>query len=395
MTATITGSPTSPAVFTQELRRWLADHAGELETFSMRVGGSIQADVEHERALLRLLCTAGWSRYGWPVDVGGLGGPVMLRAILYDELAAADVEIPEAFVILETLGPVLVRYAPDLAARHLAGYLRGDELWGQGFSEPEAGSDLAQLRMRARRSGDGFALDGQKVWTTLGQFAQYAAVLARTGEPESAHRGLTMFWVDLASPGVLVRPITAANGRDEFAEIFLDDVRVDSHAVIGSVGGGWEAAMFLLQYERGMYAWLRQAVLHHRLRQAALAAAEAGSRSGSVGGSHARAAFGQAVFAAAALRVRSLDTVRRLSAGEDPASEISLDKVLLGQAEQAVFDALRQLAWRGMLFGTGHRDVQQREEWFYSRASTIFGGAIDVQRDIIADRVLRLPRPER
>jgi acyl-CoA dehydrogenase len=397
MTATVTDSAITPDIYARDLRGWLADHAVELKGFEVRRGGSIRADIEHERALLKLLYEADWSRYGWPVDVGGLAGPVSLRAILYDELAAADVEIPEAFVILETLGPVLVRYAPELAARHLVGYLRGDELWGQGFSEPEAGSDLAQLRMRARPDGDGFCLDGQKVWTTLGQFAQYAAVLARTGEPDSAHRGLTMFWVDLASSGALVRPITAVNGRDEFAEIFLDGVRVDAQAVIGSVGGGWEAAMYLLQYERGMYAWLRQAVLHRRLRQAAEACAAAGFRSCPEGGppTHAREAFGRALFAAAALRARSLDTVRRLSAGEDPGPEISLDKALLGQAEQAVFDALRQLDWDGMLLGAGDRDVQQREEWFYSRASTIFGGAIDVQRDIIADRVLRLPRPER
>jgi hypothetical protein len=136
--------------------------------------------------------------------------------------------------------------------------------------------------------------------------------------------------------------------------------------------------------------------LHRRLRQAAEAYA-ARFRSTPDGGPppHVCLAFGRAVFAAAALRTRSLDTVRRLSAGEDPGSEISLDKALLGQAEQAAFDALRELDWDGMLLGTGDRDVQQREEWFYSRASTIFGGAIDVQRDIIADRVLRLPRQER
>jgi acyl-CoA dehydrogenase len=377
----------SAAEHAGELRRWLDDQAAELDTFRVRNTDSLAVGVEHERALLRMLHDAGWSRLGWPTACGGRGGPVMLRAVLYDELAAAEIEIPEAYVILETLGPLLVEFAPDLAAVHLPAFLMGSQLWGQGFSEPEAGSDLAHLRTRARVVEDGFVLSGQKTWTTLGQFAEYAAVLARTGDPNSAHRGLSMIWVDLRSPGVTVRAITASNGRDEFAEMFFDDVHVPKQGLIGTVGGGWAAAMYLLQYERGMYAWQRQALLLRRLRQAA-----ARARSQATLSPAATTALGRAIMATSALRARSKQTVLRLSAGENPGPEISIDKVLLGQAEQATFDALRQLDWSGMAMSDADTSQVQREEWFYSRASTIFGGAIDVQRDIVAERVMNLPR---
>jgi alkylation response protein AidB-like acyl-CoA dehydrogenase len=238
---------------------------------------------------------------------------------------------------------------------------------------------------------DGFVLNGQKTWTTLGQFAQYAAVLARTGTPEEAHRGLSMLWVDLDAPGVTVRPIKASNGREEFAEMFFDDVEVPRSGLIGELGAGWTAAMYLLQYERGMYAWQRQALLHRRLREMTRAAA-AGARRPSAS---AVIALGEAVMAAAALRARSAHTVRRLSGQDNPGPEISIDKVLLARAEQATFDAGRQLLWPAMAMSGEPPAQALREEWFYSRASSIFGGAIDIQRDIVADRVLALPRGSR
>jgi acyl-CoA dehydrogenase len=376
---------------THRLREWLAVNAEALRPFGERSTESLAVAIEHDRRLLRMLYEAGWSRWGWSEAAGGLGGPIALRAVLYDELAAADVEIPEAFVILETLGPVLEAFAPSLAADHLPRYLSGVELWGQGFSEPDAGSDLARLRTRAGVTQDGFVLNGQKTWTTLGQFAQYAAVLARTGTAEEAHRGLSMLWVDLNAPGVTVRPIKASNGRDEFAEMFFDDVEVPRSGLIGDLGGGWSAAMYLLQYERGMYAWQRQALLHRRLREMTRVAAAGPTRPSA----SAVIALGEAVMAAAALRARSARTVRRLSGQDNPGPEISIDKVLLAMAEQATFDAARLLLWATMAMSEEPRALLLREEWFYSRASSIFGGAIDIQRDIVADRVLALPRGSR
>jgi acyl-CoA dehydrogenase len=377
------------AAHTTALRQWIAAHSDDLDRFRLRRPGSLAAAVEHDRRLLQLLYDAGWTRWGWSEASGGLGGPVLLRAALYDELAAADVELPEAFVILETLGPLLDELAPVLARQHLNAYLAGREMWGQGFSEPDAGSDLAHLRTRATAADEGFLLSGHKTWMTLGQFAQYSAVLARTGAPDSAHRGLTMLWVDLRAPGVTVRPITASNGRDEFAEAYFDEVVVPSSAVIGEVGRGWDAAMFLLQYERGMYGWIRQAVLHRRLRAMAVGTDPSGTSPAGL------AALGSAALAVAGLRARTARTVRALSDHLNPGPDISIDKVLLSTAEQAVFDAARQL--RPADFALSDSDAAQvmREEWFYSRASSIFGGAVDVQRDIIARLVLGLQREGR
>jgi alkylation response protein AidB-like acyl-CoA dehydrogenase len=385
-TDTLAEADTDTAVSTYRagLRDWLAAHRAELAAHEHRRTGGIAAAVEHDGALLAALYDAGWSRWGWAREIGGLGGPVLLRAVLYDELAAADVELPEAFVILETLGPALQEYAPALAARHLGPYLTGTQMWGQGFSEPGAGSDLAHLRTRAAPVAGGYRLDGHKTWMTLGQFAGFSAVLARTGTPESAHRGLTMFWVDLAATGVTVRPIRAANGRDEFAEVYFDGVHVPDDAVIGEVGGGWAVAMFLLQYERGMYAWLRQAVLHRRLRALAGRAATAEPP--------ALAALGTALVDVTVLRAKSARTVRLLSDGQRPGPDISVDKVLLATAEQSVFDAARRLGWPAMVSSVDDQARTLREEWFYSRASSIFGGAIDIQRDVLARLVLDLPR---
>lgn len=382
----MTVAVTDVATHAAELRAWLTDHAGELAAHRERVPGGIEAAVRHERDLVRRLFDSGWSRWGWPEAAGGLGGTAQHRAVLYGELAAAGIEIPEVYVLLETLGPVLTKYAPALAARHLPDYLAGDELWAQGFSEPEAGSDLASLRTRARPVADGFLLSGQKTWATLGQFARYAAVLARTGV--DGHRGLSLLWVDLQAPGASVAPIESSNGRAEFAEMFFDDVLVPHEHVIGEVDGGWAVAMYLLQFERGMYAWLRQAVLHRRMREAAAAA---GRNAGAV----LQRSLGVAHIAAATLRARSMHTVGRLAAQENPGPEISVDKILLSRAEQAVFDAARIGRVEEFLLGGAGDVAQLREEWFYSRATSIFGGAVEVQRDIVADRVLRLPKGER
>ncbi len=367
-------------------RDWLGHVHADLRSFRSAGEGSIEAEVNQQRALLRLLYEAGWTRWGWPRTAGGLGGDERSRAALYDELAAADVPLPEAFVLLETLAPVLVRYAPQLAVRHIPRYLRGEELWGQGFSEPEVGSDLASVRTRARLEGEEFRLTGQKVWTTLGQFAQWALVLCRTG-PEAGRHGLSMLWVDLSVPGVEVRPIRAANGRDEFAEMFFEDVAVPRDNLIGQMGDGWSVAMYLLQFERGMYAWGRQAELHRVLR-AAVAAADCGN-------DEAVAAVGTAFTSLCALRVRSVNTVHRLAAGETLGPDASIDKILLSRAEKHCYDAARLLHPEWFVLDDQGPAAALRCGWFFSRVTSIFGGAVEIQRSLIAERVLELPREPR
>src|SRR5581483_3078952 len=226
-------SPASGAAeiveFRDGFRAWLRDNATVLAEWRGRrypPGGrpDLGWEMEHGGRLMGLLWEAGWGRAGWPAEAGGSGGRSALRAVLLDELWAHDIEVPHQYEALEVMAPPLVGLRPDLIAEHLAAFASGRECWVQGFSEPEAGSDIASLRTRARRDGEGpdadFLINGQKVWGSLGIYSSYAFVLARTGTPESRHRGLTMFFLPLDSPGVTVRPIALASGVDHLSEIF-------------------------------------------------------------------------------------------------------------------------------------------------------------------------------
>ena len=243
------------APYRQDLRRYLNEQAWVAEWRSAAFH-SAEESISHDASVLSRLYDAGWIRYGWPQRGGGLGGNELHRAVCFEELAAAMLPIPSQCWSLEVLGPALLKFAPTLAAEYLPRYLRGAEWWAQGFSEPEAGSDLAALRTRASDDGaGGFVINGQKIWSSQGPTASRLLVLARTGAPESRHRGLTMFLVDVDTPGVTVRPIELASGRRELAEVFFDDVRVPRERVVGDLGGGWAVTMFLMQYERGMYGY--------------------------------------------------------------------------------------------------------------------------------------------
>src|SRR5256885_6645497 len=203
--------------FRAELGRWMADHAADLDRFR-----HLPTDLDGQFAVLgdlqRLLFDAGWLQWGWPEAVGGLGGSSLQRGVLGEDVAAAVGQPPFSFGMMEVLAPAVARFAPDIAAWALPPLLRGDEAWCQGFSEPEAGSDLASLRLRAVDEGDTWRVNGQKVWTSWAQYARRCILLARTGTVEDAHRGITALFVDMDSPGVPVPPPPATSGAAEVAQ---------------------------------------------------------------------------------------------------------------------------------------------------------------------------------
>jgi len=327
-----------------------------------------------------------WNRYGWPEEAGGLGGDPRHRAVLYDELSAAGLPVPEPHLLLETLGPAVLKFAPELAAEHLPAFLRGEEWWGQGFSEPEAGSDLAALRCRARREGDRYIVSGQKLWASHGATAKRLVCLVRTGTPESRHRGLSMIMVDADSPGLTVRPVALASGENELAEIFFDDVTVPADRLIGDEGQGWAVAMYLMQYERAMYAWQSSATALRRLRELL------GLLDGRSLPDGARRRLGDCYADLVTLRARSAETVRRLTAGQTVGPEASVDKVLLATVETGLHDLARDLLGTAFVFGAQPEAAEWRSGWWYSRSATILGGSAEVQRTILADHVLGLPK---
>jgi alkylation response protein AidB-like acyl-CoA dehydrogenase len=282
----------------------------------------------------------------------------------------------------EVLAPTMIDFArPELAAEMVPRLLRGDETWCQGFSEPSTGSNLGSLACRATPTGGGWVVNGQKVWTSLAQYAQRCVLLTRTGTPESAHRGITAFFVDMDTPGITVRPIETLHGMPEFCEVFFDDVAVPAERLLGDVDGGWSVAMDLLPYERSTALWHRGAHLHHRLGQL-LATVPDGMLSADE--------VGDVFLQLHAFRARSRETQHRLDRGEQLGAETSIDKVLLATAEQAVFELAGDGLAADVVFGDDPEAAHWRAEVLYARAATIYGGSAEIQRNIVARRLLDL-----
>jgi alkylation response protein AidB-like acyl-CoA dehydrogenase len=378
---------TSLAGYRAELSAWLDANREELAPRYDPPGTLDQRVAQMQRVKGRLH-DAGWMQWGWPERVGGRGGSPMLRTELGAALAARDLADPGLFSLIEVLAPTLIDYAkPELAADVVPRLLSGAEMWCQGFSEPDAGSDLASLRCRATpRKGDAataseWVIRGQKVWTSLAQYSQRCVLLTRTGPADSRHRGITAFFVDTDTPGISVRPIEMINGEQEFAEVFFADVVVPRGRMLGEPGGGWAVAMSILPYERSSCFWQRIAYLYARL-QRLVEAVPPDDRTAEV--------VGNAYLELFALRARSRATQHRLAETGTLGAETSIDKVLVASAEQTVFDAVRRLLAGTVELDDGAAGDRWRREYLYSRAATIYGGTAEVQRNIIARRLLDL-----
>ncbi|WP_019070006.1 acyl-CoA dehydrogenase family protein [Streptomyces hokutonensis] len=358
----------SVADFRSDLRGWLDGH-----DLSPGRDHSLDAQVAQLARVRRALYDADWMRYGWPAEVRGLGGPAVLRAVLGEEVATRELAEPGIYSMIEVLAPTMISYAPPaLAAEMVPRLLSGREQWCQGFSEPGSGSDLASLTTRAVPRDDHWVISGQKVWTSLAQFAARCVLLTRTAP---GHNGITAFFVDMDTPGITVRPLRTMHGVDEFAEVFFDDVIVPAERMLGQPGDGWRLAMDLLPHERSTCFWHRIAHLYTRLDRLM---AETNIPED--------AELGAAYLALHTVRCRSHATQRRLAEGERLGAETSVDKVLLATAEQRLFETVRDLL-PGVLELT---DTPWRSEYLYAKAATIYGGTAEIQRNIIARRLLDL-----
>jgi alkylation response protein AidB-like acyl-CoA dehydrogenase len=383
-------SGTRIAAHRAELVEWLDAHRDELApTFAPP--GTLDDRIAQMQRVKARLYDAGWMRHGWPERVGGLGGSPLLRTELGAQLAARDLADPGLFSLVEVLAPTMIDFAPpELAAEMVPRLLSGEEMWCQGFSEPGTGSDLGGLECRAVPDGahesgataGSWIINGQKVWTSLAQYSSRCVLLTRTGTKESRHRGITAFFVDMDAPGITVAPIEMINGEREFAEVFFDDVVVPADRMLGELNGGWSVAMSILPYERSSCFWQRIAYLYERLHRLV----------GTVDGCDERTAeiVGEAFVQLHVLRARSRLTQHRLDDGETIGAETSVDKVLVAAAEQAVYDAVRRLRPEELALDDEIANVLWRREYLYSRAATIYGGTAEVQRNIIARRLLGL-----
>jgi alkylation response protein AidB-like acyl-CoA dehydrogenase len=365
--------------FRSELRGWIARSAPR---------EAVPVDADARAAFLNdwhlELHRAGYIGLSFPQDCGGHGKPEIYEAILNDELGAA--EAPPAPPIAHIANAIRIFGSQEQRRRHLPSLLSGAQRWCQGFSEPGAGSDLASLSTRAARGADGgYRLYGQKIWTSDAIWSDWCMLLAR--DPDSlGQKGISIFLVPLDLPGIDARAIVTASGSREFAEVFFDDARVGAESLLGDPGQGWEIAMALLAYERGPadMGWVaRMGSTLHRL--------EGVLREDPDADPWLRIELARAHVELRALQIQVQRSLSARLDGSRPGPEGSIDKLLVTRVDQRIHGLMLEVLGAPPLLDEG-REI---DLYFWSRAQSVFGGTQQIQRDIVAQRVLGLPRVRR
>ncbi len=367
------------AAFRTGLRTWLKTHVPE-------GWQSITEPAEHDRmyrAWHRKLYAAGYMGMSWPKEFGGQDRSPVFEAILNDEVGNADAPpVPG----IGHIGRAIFTYGSD-DQRHqfLPPLLNGEQRWCQGFSEPEAGSDLASLRTRGERFGDHYVVQGQKMWSSGGIYADWCMLLVRTDASAPKHKGITCLLASMHTPGVDVRPIVLANGNPETAEVFWDGVEVPVDNRLGEEGEGWRIAMTTVSLERGPGDVGTVARYRHNLREVERLAAARGLH----GNSDVRKALAKAYVYGEAQRLNVVEQLSKRVSGALPGPEASVSKQLWTQAEQYLQHLALELVGADALTGAA---PDRLSEYFASRPLSVYGGTAQIQRNLLAQRVLGLPR---
>jgi alkylation response protein AidB-like acyl-CoA dehydrogenase len=368
----------------EEVRAFLAEHAPDPD----ELPHALDERIAYLRRWQARLYAAGYVGRAWPAEYGGGGRPTAEQIVVDQELAAAGAPELVAIVGLDVLGPALLAYGTDEQRhRYIPPILSAEELWCQGFSEPDAGSDLASLRTRAVEATGGYLVSGQKTWVSWGQFARWCGVLARTEPDVARHKGISLLIVDLESPGVDVRPMEQITGHAEFSELFLDDVFVPRQNLLGEPGQGWAIAMHVVAHERGTAALPRQVTLRTWFDRLVADAAHA-TRDGEpvLADPLAQETLARTLVEIEALRHHAVRTMSAFLGGGAVGPESSGVKLLMAQAEQRLGLAALEL------LGDSGAGEFWHERYLYSRAASVYGGTRQIQRNILADRVLSLPQ---
>jgi alkylation response protein AidB-like acyl-CoA dehydrogenase len=366
--------------FAAEVRQWLADHLEPPPPFA-----SLSDEIEWGRRWQAQLADGRWVGIHWPRAYGGRGASPLEVAIFNTEYARARAPQPVNRVGINLTGPTLLAHGTEeQKVRYLPAILSAEEIWCQLFSEPGAGSDLASLATRATDVGDGWVLNGQKVWTSYAQFARWGICLARTDVDAPKHRGISYLIVDMTDPGVEIRPLVQITGEAEFNEVFLDDVFVPEECLVGGLNQGWAVANTTLAHERGTNFPFKEQVVHEVFLDELYRLAEA---SGRLADPEVSDALAQAYVELSVLRLHNWRTMTRLGKGVEPGAESSVVKLAWTDMSQHMADAALLAVGPGSPF-TG---AWQRQ-WLWSKAAGIAGGTSEVQRTIIGERILALPR---
>ena len=368
--------------FRKELRAWLAANLTEEVVAAGRRRGRDPDTFEMLRAWDAAVADAGWGAVSWPQEYGGRGATVLEQLAYAEETIHARAPVPLNVIGMNNIAPAIMQYGSDAQKRELLPRMvRADDIWCQGMSEPEAGSDLASLRTRAVLDGDEYVVNGQKIWTSLGHRADWCQLYVRTDPDAPKHKGISCLIVDMALPGIEARPLVTLNGDADFAEVFFNDVRVPADALLGPLNGGWQVATTTLSHERAGAARL-YAQLEVQLHDLVADLAEANLLEDTA----TLQRLGEL-----AVRIKYLEVLcrRSISAtlhGGDALGSASLAKSVWAEVGQELaalaFDVLGPLG--------GHRRWLDRR--LTSRSLTIAGGTTQINKSVTATRVLGLPR---
>ncbi|MEN9803434.1 MAG: hypothetical protein RIS41_281 [Actinomycetota bacterium] len=383
------GDTPDEAAFRTEARAWLNQHAPAKSDGAGELGEhDLAAHIQKCRDWQRVLFEHGWAGITWPKKFGGRGASAIQSAIFAEEMSQFDVSTGAFAVSIGMVGPTLIAHGtPEQQERHLAPILRGDEVWCQLFSEPGSGSDLASLGTRAVRDGDEWIVNGQKVWTSFGQFADYAILLARTDTNAVKHAGITYFVLDMKAAGLEVRPITQITGVQHFNEVFLTDVRIPHANVLGEVDGGWKVAQTTLSNERshigsGGGSWTVQQLV------------DIARERGLSDDPNVRQGLAQAHIRAENLRYLGFRMRTAMSQMRMPGPEMLTLKLAYANHWRLTADLAAEIVGPGVtLWGDDAPHANQWGQHLLGQfAIRIGGGTDEIQRNIIAERGLGLPR---
>jgi alkylation response protein AidB-like acyl-CoA dehydrogenase len=366
--------------FADEVRAWLGEHLELPPPFT-----SLAEEIEWGRRWQATLAEGRWVGISWPAEYGGRGAPPVHVAIFNTEYARARAPQPVNRVGINLAGPTLLAHGTDAQKeRWVRPILTAEEIWCQLFSEPDAGSDLASLRTTATPVEGGWMLNGQKVWTSYAQFARWGICLARTNPDAPKHAGISYLVVDMQDPGIEIRPLVQVTGEAEFNEVFLTDVFVPSDHLVGDLDRGWAVANTTLAHERGTNFPFKEQVVHETYVQALF---DLALQNGALDDPHVADELVRAFVELRVLRLHNWRTLSRLARGAEPGAESSWVKLAWTDMTQHLSEAaLRVLGPAAPLSGPWAR------QWLWSGAASIAGGTSEVQRTIIGERLLGLPR---
>jgi len=381
--------------FRREIAGWLEQNlSGEFEVVRGRGGPGDEHELFEERhAWERRLGEAGWIGIGWPAEVGGRDLSLSQQVVFYEEYARAGGPGRVGHIGEGLLAPTVIHYGSEQQKkRFLPGVRSGDEIWCQGYSEPNAGSDLANVQTRAEQVADEWVISGQKVWTSGAATSDWCFMLARTDPDAPKHRGLSFLLVPMRQPGIDVRPIVQITGDSEFSEVFFNEAKTAAENVVGAPGDGWQVAMGTLAFERGASTLGQQMLFQNELDQVIDAAKANGKAADPV----IRQRIAQAWMG---LRIQRYNALRTLSQshGAELSREAMITKIYwanwhrnLGKLAMDVLGPQAEI-----VSGASYQLSSLQRMYLFTRSDTIYGGSNEIQRNIIAERALGLPREPR